>query len=580
VASLLAVALGGCLGGDDDSNRESAYRPPIGSANEFELKESLLPDFASVAPAAKVERYEPTGEIVADSGFRPPVDGFAFENYTNDRNPHNLGPAEMAALFGEQVCLSGEGEGCELVPAAQEWMMNQNEGMAGGHCEGFSIAALRMFDGGLEEQDFGGQTTAELDIVGNEPLQGSIAQHFVYQFLPSIVDARVTGAPSEIVDALIDALESGDEHYTLGIYMPDFTGGHAITPFAVEDRGGGLYAILVYDNNFPGATRAVLVDTNAEEWQYVGGTNPKDLGQIYQGNAQTQTLELDPLRPGESEQPCPFCSGEEGLVEEGKGSVLPESEQYTEITLSGDPRNHPHLVFTDDAGNRTGIVNGKMLQEVPDVEVVKTYASRNWLGSPEPRFRLPEGRNYTITVDGSDLTRPAKPEIDLVGNGLVIEIEDLLIAPGQQDHMALPGGYGITYQTNSEKQIAPNLFAGLIEDDAAYNFAATAVGIKKGSTISMVVEQEEKVMYVDTTGSKGVLGGGKGIFILVLTKADTEGNVAQWAAQDVRLSGPLEEKAGFEYEDSPTEGKALPLVILDKNAEVKEILKAPAQKVE
>ena len=225
-------------------------------------------------------------------------------------------------------------------------------------------------------------------------------------------------------------------------------------------------------------------------------------------------------------------------------------------------------------------MNGKMLQEIPDVEIVKTYASRNWLGSPEPRFRLPEGRNYTITVDGSDLTKPSKPEIDLVGNGLVIEIEDILIAPGQQDHMALPGGYGITYQTNSEKQIAPNLFAGLVEDDAAYNFAATAVGIKKGSTISMVVEQEEKVMYLDTTGSKGVLPGGKGIYILVLTKADTEGNIAQWAAQDVRLNGSLEEKAGFEYSESPTKGKPLPLVILDKDAEVKEILKAPAQKVE
>ena len=76
--------------------------------------------------------------------------------------------------------------------------MNQNEGMAGGHCEGFSITALRMFDGSLEEQDFGAETTAELGIVGNEPLQGAIAQHFVYQFLPSIVDARVTGPPSKI----------------------------------------------------------------------------------------------------------------------------------------------------------------------------------------------------------------------------------------------------------------------------------------------------------------------------------------------------------------------------------------------
>ena len=98
MAALLAIALGGCLGGDDDSNRESAYRPPIGAATGFEVKESLLPRAASVAPApaAGVARYEPEGEIVADSGFRPAIDGFAFENYGNDEAPHNLGPAEMA----------------------------------------------------------------------------------------------------------------------------------------------------------------------------------------------------------------------------------------------------------------------------------------------------------------------------------------------------------------------------------------------------------------------------------------------------------------------------------------------------
>ena len=54
---------------------------------------------------------------------------------------------------------------------------------------------------------------------------------------------------------------------------------------------------------------------------------------------------------------CPevvvMCEGEatEGDAET-KGSVLAKEEQYTEITLGGDPRNHPHLIFTDDDGNR------------------------------------------------------------------------------------------------------------------------------------------------------------------------------------------------------------------------------------
>lgn len=570
-----ALATGGCFGGDDGEDKK---KPPIGAKGDFKVKSSLVEKGDSASAGGEVESYVPEGELVADSGFRPEIDGFAFENYGNDAGPQNLTPAELESLFGDQVCLSGTGAECELIPAAKEWMDNQNEGMAGGHCQGFSVAALRMYNEDLDQEDFGDDVTAELEIVDNTPLQSSIAEHFVYQFLPPIVENRVKGTPSEVLDVLMEALDSGEELYTLGVYKPDLSGGHAITPFAVEDKGGGSYAILVYDNNFPGLTRAVEVDTNAETWSYVSGTNPDDLGQVYDGDAETQTLELDPTKPGDQLQPCPFCSGEEtaGVGEEEKGSVLAEDEQYTEITLGGDPRNHPHLVFTDDEGNRTGVVGGKMLQEIPDVEVVKTYATQNWEGAPEPRYRLPEGSNYTITVDGTDLEKTAKTNIDLVGNGLVIEIDDIKVAPGQKDEMALPGGYGITYQSNGDEGVAPNLFAGLVEDDAAYNFAASAVGLAKGSTISLLVEQEEKVVILDSTGSEGV-DGANALFILQLTKADADGNVAQWQNAELELDGGAEEKAGFEYDESPTPGEPLPLLRLNADGDPIEELEAAPQ---
>jgi hypothetical protein len=207
--------------------------------------------------------------------------------------------------------------------------------------------------------------------------------------------------------------------------------------------------------------------------------------------------------------------------------------------------------------------------------VIKTYATQNWKGAPEPRFRLPEGKDYTITVDGSDLEKAAKPKINLVGNGLVIEVEDLVIEPGQQDVMTLPGGYGITYLTNTKDETgaAPNFYAGLVEGDAAYNFAASAVGVKPGSTISFLVEQENKVVILDSTGSEGILGG-KGFFILQLTKADEQGRISQWQAGDVRLSGAKEEKVGFEYGESPQRGKPLPFLVLDKNGDTKRVINA------
>ena len=43
--------------------------------------------------------------------------------------------------------------------------------------------------------------------------------------------------------------------------------------------------------------------------------------------------------------------------------------------------------------------------------------------------------------------------------------------------MQILDGYGITYESNNDADEAPNIFAGVVHEDAAYIFAASAVGI-------------------------------------------------------------------------------------------------------
>ena len=50
----------------------------ISAPQQTERKATLL---GSSASAGETESYEATGDIVADNGFRPWVDGFGFENY-------------------------------------------------------------------------------------------------------------------------------------------------------------------------------------------------------------------------------------------------------------------------------------------------------------------------------------------------------------------------------------------------------------------------------------------------------------------------------------------------------------------
>ena len=99
--------------------------------------------------------------MVADLGFRPEVNGFQFENYGKS-DATNLTPAEMQRIYGDAVCASKANDQCILTPPAEQWMNQQNQGMEGGHCYGFSVAALSMFAGVIDPANYGGTTAIDL----------------------------------------------------------------------------------------------------------------------------------------------------------------------------------------------------------------------------------------------------------------------------------------------------------------------------------------------------------------------------------------------------------------------------------
>lgn len=199
------------------------------------------PGLLGGAPSAGLApTYVPTGRIVADSGFRSQVDGFSFENYGNDAGPVNLTPQNVEDLFGPQVCATGEGSSCTLIPPARHWMQQVNASMAGGHCMGLSVTALRFFSHNLAVDGYGAPQPISLPVRGNTALQSLIAEDFAYQDLPSVISHAIVGTPVQVLGSLIRALKAGGELYTLGIVKPDGSGGHAVTPFAVEDRGNAM----------------------------------------------------------------------------------------------------------------------------------------------------------------------------------------------------------------------------------------------------------------------------------------------------------------------------------------------------
>jgi len=58
-------------------------------------------------------------------------------------------------------------------------------------------------------------------------------------------------------------------------------GGHAVTPYAGEDRGDGSFAVLIYDNNWPSVQREMVFDRNADKWSCTASINPDEAESRY-----------------------------------------------------------------------------------------------------------------------------------------------------------------------------------------------------------------------------------------------------------------------------------------------------------
>ena len=480
--------------------------------------------------AGTVKSYNPTGTIVADDGFRPWVNGFGFENYGNDAGPENMTAAQVEDLFGKQVCMRVTGSRCTLTPVAQEWMKAENSRMAGGHCMGFSVTAIEFFKGVRTPKDYGAKTTFALPIQGNVSLQSLLAENWTFQDLPSIQQRRVVGTPKFVLRRLIEALnDPKGEVYTIAIFKRDGTGGHAVTPFAVEDRGGSKFSILVYDNNFPGVIRAIKVNTQRNIWSYVGGPDPSDTSELYDGDAGTQSLLLYPTSPGISTQPCPFCSGstraKPGASGSATGSVLAPSKQYDQLTLIGNPANHGHLILRDGDGHVTGFVGGRVVNDIPGVRILTTVTSQNWRVAPEPTYLIPPHLAVSVTLDGHGLARPDKERVDLIGPGIYQQVDEIMLKPGEKNVVDFRGGVtGFTYHTDPHRDQTPLLASAIDEKNVAYAFAALAVGVKGGSELTMYIDKQSGEVALDTRGTTGQIAGtGYAVYVLSVVRETPQG---------------------------------------------------------
>ena len=249
------------------------------------------------------------GKMCIDNGFRINADDFSFSNWGRSTEADaNVTIQTLIDLFGHSaVCIDGPSSECVMRPQTVQKLEEWNNALAGGRCEGLATLSTRFLLKLDDPTTFKPDATRVADLQrGNQLLDSAIVYWWATQFLTEVSDRAATSrtkSPLQLVDDLIQGLANG-VGYTVGLYFG--SSGHAVTPFAVTQRGKD-FIIHVYDNNFPGARKEIVVNGTTNAWTYSAARAQPD-GSSVDWTGATGTLELTPMSSRKGPFECVFCS--------------------------------------------------------------------------------------------------------------------------------------------------------------------------------------------------------------------------------------------------------------------------------
>jgi hypothetical protein len=431
----------------------------------------------SVPPDATGQDF--TGSAVVssvDMGFRPNPNGYKFPNYSGlyPLTPAEYSIDEAIRMFGQDaVCQTTLGGVCFPKFGVIQWIAMVNwmmsNGLNGGHCDGMASTSLRFFKGKDKPSDFqaGASTTHDLDL---ESVRRHIAYYFVEQLTDPVGAYKETvrqNTPSAILSQLYSAISGGASDPTTLFVRQAGHGGHAITPYAIEDRGNGVYWVKVYDNNWvDDANRHVVITTTTENWSYdLGGT----LG-TWSGDASSHTM----------------------------GSTLAASIMMPSGTvwLNGGG----HLLLTDSQGRRLGYVGGQFMSEIPGAfgRIVDTGSGVE----SEPIYTLPLSDTYTILLDGQTLTQTDAVAITQFGPGYAVTADGVTMNQTSQDRLTVaPDGMQLAYRSSEIKAITLTLaLDGLSESD---QFQIKNASVGTGQIVTLTNQTISGSLKFDNSRASG-----------------------------------------------------------------------------
>jgi VCBS repeat-containing protein len=443
-----------------------------------------------------------SSSLEADLGFRPNPDGYDFDNYGGNFpwGDYDFGYDELIRMFGQDDVCWMVGSVCLVKPSADWWHFQANRAMNGGHCDGMASTSLRFFKELDTPSDFqgGASTTHDLQL---DNARRHIAYYFVEQMTDPVKAYKQQirqNSPSVILEQLIVAMSGTAPDPTTLFVRQAGQGGHAITPYAIENKGNDVYWVKVYDNNHPDdANRHVVITTTTNTWSY-------DLGwTTWSGDTNTDSLGIVPISKYAEQPVCPWASNTRAFATATGG-------QAEQVWLTGQG----HLLIADSQGRRIGYVGNQFVNEVPGA-----YESiiDNGLGvEQEPIYTLPLTETYTILLDGQTLPQVGNVTLTQFGPAYAATLSNVALSPTSQDLLTIAAdGKRLTYRPNSNKEAT--LILALDGSSKSNQFQIKGADIGASQTVTASINIGESQLAFDNSQTNG------GTYNFEVTQMDTTG---------------------------------------------------------
>lgn len=260
-----------------------------------------------------------------NAGLAPLQNGFAFANFGAAASQEQFDVNDLVTMFGAGACVDGQVDPCAPTAQAAAWARMVNDARQSGHCEGLVVQASARFNQKALP------ATAQLPR-DNEVLHG-VYRAFATQFLPEVQDTAKEWSNRSLVDIvneLTTSLKDGVTDYTMGLYTDE--GGHAVLPYAVEFSSDTLAVIKVYDSNWPGMDRYVVIDFEKNEWFFsFSGRDPQQDECVWSGGP--GDIDLTSL-DARTSAVCPFC-GDKTTVTKSMLLIRSTSSDWSVTTPQG-----------------------------------------------------------------------------------------------------------------------------------------------------------------------------------------------------------------------------------------------------